>query len=74
VTSATTKSRVQPFTWVEVPKALETLHLRLQSIGVVVDGCRHYILPRIPSYPTHFLVLVGFFLSIIARKTSFYFP
>jgi hypothetical protein len=47
VSPKTTKS-VQPLPWVVVPKALEILPCRIQSVVVVFDVAHHYILPRIP--------------------------
>jgi hypothetical protein len=54
VTLATTESRVQPLSWVAFPGALDTLLCRIQSVVVVVDVSRHYIIPRMPSSPTCF--------------------
>jgi len=59
---------------VEVPKDLETLPCRIQSVVVVIDTGHHYILPRIPTFPTCFLLLISFLLSGIARQTYFHCP
>jgi hypothetical protein len=58
----TTESRVQSLSWVAVLEALESLPCRIQLVVVVVDVTFHYILPRIPSSPTFFLLLVAFLL------------
>jgi hypothetical protein len=57
-----------------VPEALKTLPYRLQSIVLVVYATHHYILPRIHSSPTCFLLLTSLLISRTKRKTSLYFP
>jgi hypothetical protein len=59
---------------VAVPEALETLPRRIQSVVVVFEVSPNYILPRIPSSPTFYILLVSFLLSGSSRKTSLYFP
>jgi hypothetical protein len=57
---------------VDTPKVLGTPPYRIHSIIEVVGIVIHYILPRMPSYPIHFLLLNSFLLSKTAMQTYLY--
>jgi hypothetical protein len=58
---------------VEILEDLERIPFRIQSVVLVFGVAHYYILPRIPSSPTYFLLLSTFLLLGTTRHTSLYY-